>query len=151
MSDATRTTVPADGLILGYGPMLPLVAAGCAVWLMPHPWPETAIRCALIWGALILAFIGGVRRGFGFARETASKPREIAAAVGYVAVAGLALVIPRADVGLAILAAGYALAALLDHRAALRGDAPFYFAKLRVSQLLLGSAGLAACSAWLMH
>jgi hypothetical protein len=150
MSDATRTTIPADGLLLGYGPMLPLVAAGCGVWLLPHPWPELAIRLALIWGALILAFIGGVRRGFGFAREAASKPQEIAAAVIYVAIAGLALVVPRADVALPVLAGGYALAALMDRRAAMRGDAPVYFAKLRWSQLLLGCAGLLVCWAGLV-
>lgn len=145
MSDATRTTIPADGLLLGYGPMLPLVAAGCGVWLLPHPWPELAIRLALIWGALILAFIGGVRHGFGFARETASKSEEIAAAVMYVAVAGLALVVPRDGVALPLLAAGYAFAALMDRRAALSSDAPRYFANLRVPQLLLGCAGLLAC------
>ena len=149
MSDATRTTIPADALILGYGPMLPLVAAGCGAWLLPHPWPELAIRLALIWGALILAFIGGVRRGFGFAHESASKPREIAAATVYVAVALAALAIPRADLGLPVLAAGYALAALLDRRAAVGGDAPRYFARLRVPQLLLGCAGLLACWVWL--
>ena len=145
MSDATRPTIPADGLLLGYGPMLPLVAAGCGTWLLPHPWPALAIRLALIWGALILAFIGGVRRGFGFARDTASKPQEIAVAVIYVAVAGLALVIPAPAIALPLLAAGYALAALMDRRAASRGDAPRYFAKLRVPQLLLGCAGLLTC------
>jgi hypothetical protein len=150
MSDATRPTIPADGLILGYGPMLPLVAAGCGTWLLPHPWPALAIRLALIWGALILAFIGGVRRGFGFARDSASKPREIAAAVVYVAVAGVSLAIPRADVALPTLAAGYALAALADRRAAIRGDAPLYFARLRVPQLLIGCAGLLACWAGLV-
>ena len=40
----------------------------------------------------ILAFIGGVRRGFGFARAEASTVREIAAAVAYFSIAGLALV-----------------------------------------------------------
>lgn len=145
MSDATRTTIPADGLLLGYGPMLPLVAAGCGAWLLPHPWPALAIRLALIWGALILAFIGGVRRGFGFARDTASKPKEIAAAVIYVAVAGLALLIPRPVLALPVLAVGYALAAVMDRRAAMRGDAPLYFAHLRRPQLLVGCAGLLAC------
>lgn len=145
MSDATRTTISADGLILGYGPMLPLIAAGAGAWALPHPWPEHALRLALIWGAVILAFIGGVRRGWGFARADASKPVEIAAAVLYVAAAALSLAILRADIGLPVLAAGYALAALLDRRAALVGDAPRYFARLRPPQLLLGCAGLIAC------
>lgn len=145
MSDATRATTPTDTLIFGYGPMLPLVAAGCGAWLLPHPWPLVAIRLALIWGAVILAFIGGVRRGFGFARASASKLREIVAAAVYLAIAGLALAIPQPGIALPLLAAGYALAALFDRRAALAGDAPAYFAQLRVPQLLVGCAGLVTC------
>lgn len=150
MSDPARITVPTDGLLLGYGPMLPLVAAGCGAWLLPHPWPAIAIRLALIWGALILAFLGGVRRGFGFASDTASKRSEITAAILYIGLAGLSLGIARPDMALPLLAAGYALAALLDRRAALSGNAPIYFARLRPPQLLLGCAGLVVCWARLL-
>ncbi|MBW6527260.1 DUF3429 domain-containing protein [Sphingomonas sp. RHCKR7] len=142
--------VPADSIVFGYGPMLPLVAAGIGAWVLPEPWGVVAVRLAVIWGALILSFIGGVRRGFGFARAAASTAVELAAAVAYVTIAGLALLVPDAAVAVALLAAGYALAALLDRRAALRGDAPAHFARLRVPQLLLGCAGLAACWAWVM-
>ena len=49
--DATRTDIPADGAILGYGPMLPLVAAGIGAWLLPPPWPFWATHLGIIWGA----------------------------------------------------------------------------------------------------
>ena len=75
---------------------------------------------------------------------------ELAAAVAYVTIAGLALVMSRAAISVALLAAGYALAALLDRRAALAGNAPRHFARLRPPQMLLGCAGLAGCWAWLM-
>ena len=145
-----RQRVPADSLIFGYGPMLPLVAAGAGAWTLPGGWPVLAIQLAIVWGALILSFIGGVRRGFGFATPGASTPIEIAAAATYVITAGLSLVVTRAAIALALLTAGYALAALLDRRAALSGDAPAHFARLRPPQLLLGCGGLAACWAWLM-
>lgn len=150
MSDAIDPRVPTGSLIFGYGPMLPLAAAGIGAWVLPHPWPFLAIQYAVVWAALILAFIGGVRRGFGFARADASTAREIAAAVAYFSIAGLALVVPYATISLALLAAGYAFAALLDRRAAKRGDAPAHFARLRPPQLLIGCAGLAACWAWLV-
>lgn len=150
MADPHRRPIPLDSLVLGYGPMLPLVAAGVGAWTLPLGWRVLAVQCAVVWGALILSFIGGVRRGWGFARAEASTAAEIAAAVAYVLLAGLALVVPRAAVALALLVAGYALAALLDRRAALRGDAPAHFARLRPPQLLLGAAGLAACWAWLL-
>ncbi len=147
-TDATRRDVPADGLILGYGPMLPLVAAGAGAWLMPQPWPFWAVQLGIIWGALILAFLAGVRRGFGFGYPGASKPVEIATCIAYFTLAGLGLVIGRPSAALLPLIIGYVLAALLDRRAAMAGNAPAYFATLRPRQLLIGAAGLAGLWAW---
>lgn len=142
--DATRPDTPADGAILGYGPMLPLVVAGIGAWLLPPPWPFWAVHLGIIWGALILAFIAGVRRGFGFGYARASKPQEIATSIAYFTLADLALVIGLPSMALLTLVLGYVLAALLDRRAALSGNAPLYFATLRPRQLLIGAAGLAA-------
>lgn len=151
MSDPRPAAIPTDSVIFGFGPMLPLVAAGVGAWSMPAPWPATAVRLAVIWGALILAFIGGVRRGFGFARAEASAIMEIVAAVAYFTIAGLALVAPLPSQSLLLLTIGYVVAALLDRRAAVRGDAPAHFARLRPPQLLLGAAGLAACLSWILR
>jgi len=142
--DATRTDVPADGAILGYGPMLPLVAAGLGAWLLPAPWPFWAEHLGIIWGALILAFIAGVRRGFGFGNAGASKGAEIATSILYFTLAGLALVVGRNSQALLLLLLGYVAAGFLDRRAALAGNAPAYFAALRLRQLLIGAAGIAA-------
>ncbi|WP_375271876.1 DUF3429 domain-containing protein [Sphingomonas sp.] len=143
--------IPLDGKILGFGPMLPLVAAGIGAWTLPGSWPFYAIQCAVIWAALILAFVAGVRRGYGFGNPSASKPADIAAAMAYFSIAVLSLIVPFTTISLALLAAGYAFVALLDRRAGRRGNAPAYFAKLRGPQFLLGCAGLAACWAWLMR
>lgn len=145
-----RASIPTASIVFGYGPMLPLVAAGIGAWMLAPGWGLIAVRLAIVWGALILSFIGGVRRGYGFATPRASTPVEIVAAVGYFTIAGLALVVPFVSTSLALLAAGYALAALLDRRAALAGNAPAHFARLRPPQLLLSCAGLAACWAWVM-
>jgi hypothetical protein len=130
--------------------MLPLVAAGAGVWVLPRAWPVLAIQLAITWAAVILAFIGGVRRGFGFGRQLRTSA-EIVAATLDVLLAAAALLAPQPSTALAILIVGYALAALLDRRAALTGDAPAHFATLRPPQLLLGAAGLAGCWAWLLH
>jgi hypothetical protein len=142
--------IPRNAVVLGFGPMLPLVAAGVSVWVLPGGWPVLAVQLAIVWGALILTFIGGVRRGFGFAREDSSTAVAIAAALAYFTLAGLALVVGRAVMALALLIVGYALAALLDHRAAVAGNAPAFFATLRPPQLLTGAAGMASCWAWLL-
>jgi hypothetical protein len=139
--------IPPDSLVFGYGPMLPLVAAAIGAWSLPGPWPRIAVDLAVLWEALILAFVAGVRRGYGFGAPGASKPVAIAAMLAYFVPAGLALVLAwakRADMALALLAGGYALVAALDRRAALTGNAPPHFARLRPSQMGLAVFALIA-------
>lgn len=143
-----RRAIPTSSIVLGYGPMLPLVAAAIGAWTLAGEWPLLAVRLAVIWGALILAFIGGVRRGYGFGAPAASTRTEIVTSIGYFTVAGLALVAPTASIALALLAIAYAGVGLLDGRAARRGDAPAHFARLRPPQLLLGAAALAVLWAY---
>ena len=61
----------------------------------------------------------------------------------------MALVVPFPDVALALLLVGFVLAAILDCRAALVGNAPLHFARLRPSQLAIGVIAPAALWAWL--
>lgn len=151
MSDPDDPRVPLASVMLGFGPMLPLVAAGIGAWTLPRLWPLLAVQLAITWAAVILAFVGGVRRGFGFGQQRASTVGEIVAAGLCILLATAALLAPRPSVALSILIVGYVLAALLDRRAAFAGDAPLHFARLRPPQLLLGIAGLAGCWAWLLH
>lgn len=151
MSDrATDPRVPWASIVFGYGPMLPLAAAALGAWLLPRPWPGIALLLAITWAAVILVFIGGVRRGFGFGQDRASTLAEVVAAIAYMGLAFAALVVPRPSAACALLVVGYVLAALLDRRAALAGDAPLHFARLRPPQLFLGALSLAALWAWLL-
>lgn len=150
MSDrANDPRVPLNSALLGYGPMLPLVAAALGAWFVPSV-AFLAVRLAIIWAALILTFVGGVRRGFGFGVDRASTPSEIATSTLYFSLAGLALVVPRADWALALLLAGFLAVAILDRRAALAGNAPLHFARLRPMQMGVGFLALAALWAWLL-
>lgn len=146
---AADPRIPLASRVLGFGPMLPLVLAALGAWTLSERWGELAVHLAIIWAALILSFVGGVRRGFGFGQDRASTVVEIAAAAAYFILAGLALVVPYWSTAVSLLVVGYVLAALLDARAR-RGDAPAHFARLRPPQLLLGAAALAALWAWLL-
>lgn len=148
--DATRTAPPADSIILGYGPMLPTLAAAIGAWVLPPPWPLWALHLGILWAAMILIFIAGVRRGFGFGFPAASKAASIASSLGYFVLAGVALVVASPVLALIPLLIGYALVALLDRRAALHGDAPAYFAALRPRQMLVALLGLAGLWAWVL-
>jgi uncharacterized membrane protein len=147
---AHAAPIPRNSLIFGYGPMLPLAAAAFGAWLLPPPWPAIATDLAILWGALILAFVAGVRRGFGFGVERVALSTAIGAMLAYFVPAGVALMLFWAKLpvlALALLAMGYALVAALDRHAARRGDAPAHFARLRPPQMgiaVLALAGLIA-------
>jgi hypothetical protein len=57
--------VPLDSLILGYGLMLSFAATVVAAWLMPPPRSDIVQDMVIFWRALIPAYVGWVRRGFG--------------------------------------------------------------------------------------
>lgn len=143
-SAATRASIPLDSILFGFGPMLPFVAAALGAWLLPAPWPAIATRLAIAWGALILAFLAGVRRGFGFGDPAASTMVEIATMLIYFVLGGLALVVPSVSAALVLLILGFALVPLLDGRAASRGDAPAHFARLRPPQMAMAVLSLVA-------
>lgn len=149
MSGATNdaAAIPRASLVFGFVPMLPFVAGAIGAWALPMPWSVLALRLSQLWGALILAFIAGVRRGFGFGRRSASTGREIGAMLVYFTLAGLALVaatFARAELSLVLLLTGYALVAMCDVAAARVGDAPRHFAQLRGPQMAIAVAALIA-------
>lgn len=144
---ATRAPIPITSLIFGYGPMLPLVAAAAAAWVMPPPWPDLALRLAPIWAAAILTFVAGVRRGYGFGAPGASTAVAIVTMLVYFVPGSLALVLlsaGRSATALALLLLGFALVAIVDRHAATTGNAPAHFARLRVPQMTIGALALAA-------
>lgn len=151
MTDPRDRHVPLVSLILGYGAMAPLVLAAIGAWVLPRSWPVAAVHLAVIWAALVLAFVGGVRRGFGFATPAAGTAVTTVPGIACFALAGVALVaMPYDWLALGPLAIGFVLVALLDRRAAVRGLAPAHFARLRPPQMLIGAAAIAAMWARVM-
>lgn len=134
-------------LIFGYGPMLPFVLGAVGVWALPAPWPLITVRLLIIWGSSILIFVAGVRRGYGFGDPRASTGAEIISMLLYFVPGGIALVLGQEGQiakALALLVFGFALVILLDRRAAVRGDAPRHFHRLRGPQMAIAVASLVA-------
>ena len=139
--------------MLGYGPILPLATAALGAWTAPSPWAEIATNLGAIWGAIILVFVAGVRRGFGFGDPDASAASEIIAMLLYFGFGGLSLVLlqmGQAACALALLVLGFAQVAILDRQAAFNGDAPAHFARLRRPQMLIMAAASTVLFAHLM-
>ena len=139
--------IPLNSIIFGYAPMIPFVAAAIGMWTLPPPWPGIALQLGIIWAGIILVFVAGVRRGFGFGAKRASTGVEIATMLVYFVPAGAALVAGAAGwfvPALLLLIAGFVAMTILDTIAARHGDAPRHFARLRPPQMSLAILALVA-------
>lgn len=142
-----RERIPPLSLVFGFGPMLPMALAAIGAWVGAGPLPALAEWLAIIWAALILAFVAGVRRGYGFGNPSASTGVQIATMLAYFIPAGAALILAglqQQALALACLAGAYILVIALDRQAALQGNAPGHFARLRPVQMAIAVVAMAA-------
>ena len=134
-------TIPKSGFWLGYMGLSPFLAG--AVWVITPglPLKAIALEALILYGAVILSFLGGVRWGLAIAKMNTKLARPLIFSVipsllGWVA----ALLEPRA--GLLILALAFSSLYVADSRLSL---APDWYKSLRlpltagaVMALLLG-------------
>ncbi|WP_375261036.1 DUF3429 domain-containing protein [Palleronia sp.] len=131
-----RKSIPWDAHVFGWGPMVPFVVALLGVWVGP-PWlDELALRLSVLWGASIVIFVSGVRRGFSFALPEGPRPHVLAEMLGLFSAAFLSLVLVP-PLGALVLAGAFAALTVLDPLAARRGEAPRWFARLRPVQMAI--------------
>lgn len=141
MPGATR--IPPLSMVLGYGPMAVFPLLALIGWLAPAPWPAVALAGGQGWGAVLLIFFAGVRRGLSF--FTAGGPRwsQIATMFWFFLLGCAALLLAPA-IAYPLILVGYGSVALLDPPAARRGEAPAFFEQLRPPQMLVALIGQAA-------
>lgn len=134
---------PQLSLVLGYGAMVPFVILAVAAWVLDGRRATWAVTGMVLWGAALLAFLGGVRRGLSF--RTVGGPRfaEIATMFWLFVLALAAFAVPALP-ALVLLLIGYASVAVLDPPAARHGEAPRFFARLRPVQMLIPIGSLLA-------
>lgn len=155
MSERTPSSVtftitePADtpwlGVVLGYLAMAPFVVGVVAIWLARDPWRGAALAVTLFWGSAILTFLAGVRRGVSFRTPGGVTPGQIVTmlwlfGLGFIASVLTALALPTWAAALLVL--GYLSLQLFDPVAALKLEAPLYFARLRPAQMAIPVACL---------
>ncbi len=141
---------PALGLILGYGATVPFLAAAAgAAFIDNHALAQLCLDLIVLWGAAILLFLAGVRRGLSFRTPGGATVGQIAASLWYFAAGfGSLLLWAFHDAlsslapAMALLLAGYASLTVFDVRAARHLEAPPYFAYLRPVQMLIPIASL---------
>jgi hypothetical protein len=141
---------PALSLILGYGATLPFIAgAAGAALIHDTAIAQLCLDLIVLWGAAILLFLAGVRRGLSFRTPNGPTAGQIAASMWYFTAGfGSLLLWALEDTlgseapALLLLLAGYASLIVFDVRAARHLEAPPYFARLRPVQMLIPIASL---------
>ena len=135
-------------VVLGYGPMLPFVAGAAAAWWQRGQWDELILLATILYGAAILLFLSGVRRGVSFRTEGGPTFMQIATMLGLFCLGLGALltvvILGNRVIALDLLIAGFVAIAILDPIAARRGEAPLFFARLRPLQIPIAVLSLVA-------
>lgn len=135
-------------VVFGYGPMLPFVAGAAAAWWQRGSWDELILLATILYGAAILLFLSGVRRGVSFRTEGGPTVVQIATMLGLFCLGLGALltvvILGNRVIALDLLIAGFVAVAILDPIAARRGEAPLFFARLRPLQIPIAVISLVA-------
>ena len=131
-SAAGGDPIPRPAWVLGLGGLIPFIVAAAISWAPVADVRQTALVALAAYAAVILSFLGGVRWG-ALLRDEAALARwtPLGLAVLPSLIAWAALLLPEAAM-LALLFAGLLLQFVLDARAAMRGELPRWYARLRV-------------------
>lgn len=144
LSVAERARPSAPSRFLGYGAVAPVAILVVGALALEGAFAALSRQLAVLWGAAILIFLAGVRRGLSFRTPGGARAIQIATMAWYFAVglaaalASLATTLPWLGPGLATL--GFASLLLLDPAAARREEAPLFFERLRPLQMGVASA-----------
>jgi hypothetical protein len=130
-------------LLLGSSAVVPLLALAATPWVAPSV-PALIVRTlSVIWGASLITFFAGVRRGLTFSERGGGRPWELITMLGLFAVGVFSLMF--CSPGLAAL--GLLAVGGLDAVAGRRGEAPLYFTAFRPPQMILAAVALAVVQA----
>lgn len=110
-----ESSLPSGASALGYGGLVPFVAAVLGIALFDGELRALAARALLAYGAVILSFLGAVHWGLLLARPVADAPPRLLAGVLPALAGWVALLLPQ-RYGLALLVVAFGAFWLYEHR-----------------------------------
>ncbi|MCQ8279566.1 DUF3429 domain-containing protein [Acetobacteraceae bacterium KSS8] len=136
---------PLLGILLAHAAMVPILLGAIAFALVTVEMRPLVLGATITWGASVVLFLSGVRRGLSFRTPGGATVAQVSTSMalfglGLLAFCGLWLPTPVPSLLLLLLA--FAGMGVLDPIAARRGETPLYFAGLRPLQMALPSAAL---------
>ena len=125
--------IPGAALMLGLAGLIPFVAGAAAQWTRIPLLPSDAgLKLAIVYGAIILSFLGGIRWGTAIGPyDQGRQTLEFSASV-LGSLAGLAAVFLPNIPALALLIAGFLMQGLWDVMSVDAGRLPHWFGRLRM-------------------
>jgi hypothetical protein len=136
--------------LLGWGALAPLIGCAAGTWLTVGSVRSVVMSLAIIWGGAVLAFLAGVRRGFGVRSPAGARSGQIAFILWTFALAFGSMIALQPLTSLGLLILGYAGMALAARSAALREEIPVILAGARPGQMIVAMLSLCAVAARLM-
>lgn len=134
MSERSITgKIPGAALVLGLAGLIPFFAAAAAQWVsIPLLAPDTGLRLAITYGAIILSFLGGIRWGTAIGPYDSGRQTVEFSASVLGSLAGLAAAFLPGIPALALLIAGFLMQGLWDVMSVDAGRLPNWFGRLRM-------------------
>jgi len=134
MSDHSLTgRIPVAALVLGLAGLIPFAAGAASLWVrLPLLSPETGLQLVVVYGAIILSFLGGIRWGTAIGPYDAGRQAPEFAASVMGSLAGLSAAFLPAIPALALLIAGFLAQGLWDVMSVDSGRLPGWFGRLRM-------------------
>ena len=131
--------IPGAALYLGLAGLIPFVAGAAAQWVSIPLLPSgTGLRLVIIYGAIILSFLGGIRWGTAIGPYDSGRQTQEFSASVLGSLAGLAAAFLPPIPALALLIAGFLMQGLWDVMSVDAGRLPNWFGRLRM--ILTGGA-----------
>jgi hypothetical protein len=124
----------AAGRVAGWLGLTPFIVLSLWLYGIPpdHPWRSGTILLLLVYSAVVLSFLGGVRWGAALTADGADKrPGELWLALPPALVGWIAVVVP-VPLSFAILAVAFAALGAWDALAAHRNRLPRWYGRLRM-------------------
>lgn len=134
MSDRSLSgRIPAPALWLGLAGLIPFLAGAASQWAsLPLLPAETGLKLVIVYAAIILSFLGGIRWGTAIGPyDQGRQALEFSASV-LGSLAGLAATFLPPIPALALLIAGFLMQGLWDVMSADAGRLPAWFGRLRM-------------------
>ncbi|NJM28977.1 MAG: DUF3429 domain-containing protein [Rhizobiales bacterium] len=125
--------IPSGALALGLAGLVPFVAIALSQWPGgPELLPFATLTSGIVYGAVILSFLGGIRWGTAIGPYGAwTQARDMAMSVLPSLAAWIAVLLPP-SAGLCLLLIGFLLQALWDVIDVEDGRLPSWFGRLRM-------------------